>query len=305
MIAGVDWVTANAIKPAVANMSLGVNGAAPGVGMLDDSIDASIASGDHVRGRGRQQQRDACAAPARAEIPTAITVAATTIADSRARRSRTSARASTSSRPGLNIVSDWNSSNSATNTISGTSMATPHVAGAVARYLATNPCATPATVASAIVGNATPNKVTTPGTGTPNLLLTTSFLGANSGPAAPCAPPDLTVTAGYNLANLTWTIPADGGSPISGYNVYRSTTPGGEGAVPFATVSGVSNNSFTDNTATGGTTYYYQVARGERGRRGPARPNGRWFPSRRPSRRASGHGDGRKRQRQAHVDDPR
>ena len=139
-------------------------------------------------------------------------------------------------------------------------MATPHVVGAVARYLATNPCATPTDVATAILGNASSGKVTSPGTGSPNLLLNTTFLGANSAPVAPCSGPELSVTGGYDTAHLEWTIPSNGGSPITGYAIYRSTTPGGEGAVPLTTVSGVGTTTYDDATAAGGTTYYYEVA---------------------------------------------
>ena len=76
----------------------------------------------------------------------------------------------------------------------------------------------------------------------------------------PCTGPNVTLTADYNTVHLGWTIPSDGGSPITGYPIYRSTTPGGEGGVPLATVSGVSTTNYDDVTAFGGVTYYYQVA---------------------------------------------
>ncbi|MBY8852154.1 proprotein convertase P-domain-containing protein, partial [Saccharothrix sp. MB29] len=75
--------------------------------------------------------------------------------------------------PGQNITSAWHTNDTATNTISGTSMASPHVAGAAARYLAANPTATPPTVNAAIVAAATSDKITSPGTGSPNKLLYT------------------------------------------------------------------------------------------------------------------------------------
>jgi hypothetical protein len=89
--------------------------------------------------------------------------------------------------PGSNITSAWHTGTSATNTISGTSMATPHVAGAAALYLQGNPSATPATVNNALITTATPNKVTNPGTGSPNRLL---YVG--TGGTTP--PPDPTPT---------------------------------------------------------------------------------------------------------------
>ena len=73
--------------------------------------------------------------------------------------------------PGSSITSSWNTSDTATNTISGTSMATPHVVGAIARYLQNNPSATPAQVASALTSGATTGKVTSAGSGSPNRLL--------------------------------------------------------------------------------------------------------------------------------------
>ena len=75
--------------------------------------------------------------------------------------------------PGVDITSSWNTSDTATNTISGTSMATPHVTGAAALYLAGHPDASPADVEAALTAAATPDKIQNPGTGTPNKLLFT------------------------------------------------------------------------------------------------------------------------------------
>jgi subtilisin family serine protease len=78
--------------------------------------------------------------------------------------------------PGESITSDWIGSTDATNTISGTSMATPHVSGAAALYLSTTPAATPSQVAQALLDNATPNQMTSVPSGTPNRLLYTGFM---------------------------------------------------------------------------------------------------------------------------------
>jgi fibronectin type 3 domain-containing protein len=76
---------------------------------------------------------------------------------------------------------------------------------------------------------------------------------------APSAPTGLGASAGNGTVTLSWTAPtSNGGSPITGYNVYRSTTPGGEGSTPLAT--GVTTTSFNDPGVTNGTTYYYTVA---------------------------------------------
>lgn len=76
---------------------------------------------------------------------------------------------------GVNITSAWFTNATATNTISGTSMATPHVVGVAALYLQSNPAATPATVQSAIIAAASTGKVASPGTGSPNRLLFSSY----------------------------------------------------------------------------------------------------------------------------------
>src|SRR5262249_10046163 len=173
-IAAVDWVTANHIKPAVANMSLG----GPAYQAEDDAVKNSIAAGvTYVVAAGNETQ-DACnVTPARA--PNTITVGATTSSDVRASFSNYGTCVNIFA-PGLGITSAWFTGDSATNTISGTSMATPHVAGVAALYLESHPGATPAEVSRAILGAATPNKLSDVGTGSPNLLLY-SRLGGGGG----------------------------------------------------------------------------------------------------------------------------
>lgn len=165
VIAGINWVTSQHQASSVANMSLGGSASTS----LDTAVKNSISAGVTYAVAAGNDNRKACNySPAR--VPTAITVGATTSKDARASYSNYGTCLDLFA-PGSNIKSDWYGSNTATNTISGTSMATPHVTGVAALYLQAHPGASPATVASAITSNATPNVVTRPGTGSPNLLL--------------------------------------------------------------------------------------------------------------------------------------
>jgi subtilisin family serine protease len=174
VVAGIDWVTQNAVKPAVANMSLG-----GGVDTaIDAAVQASIASGVTYAIASGNSSSDACNfSPAR--VPEAITVNASDINDAQASFSNFGTCTDIYA-PGVDITSSWLSGG--TNTISGTSMATPHVAGAAALYLADHPDAAPADVATALTGNATPDKVTGAGAGSPNLLLFTGTGGGDPDP---------------------------------------------------------------------------------------------------------------------------
>jgi aqualysin 1 len=182
VIAGVDWVTGNRATPAVANMSLGGGISSA----LDDAVRRSITAGVTYAIAAGNSNANACNySPAR--VAQALTVGSTTSTDARSSFSNYGTCLDLFA-PGSSITSAWNTSDTATNTISGTSMATPHVAGAAALYLAENPGASPATVASGIVGSATPGKVGNPGSGSPNLLLYTLFGGAPPPPPPP--PPE-------------------------------------------------------------------------------------------------------------------
>ncbi|MFJ3980602.1 S8 family peptidase [Streptomyces fungicidicus] len=165
VIAGIDWVTANHSGPSVANLSLGGGASST----LDTAVRNSIASGvTYAVAAGNSSANASSYSPAR--VTEAITVGATTSTDARASYSNYGSVLDVFA-PGSSITAGWHTSDTATNTISGTSMATPHVAGAAAVHLAGHTSATPAQVASALVNGATTGKVTGPGSGSPNRLL--------------------------------------------------------------------------------------------------------------------------------------
>ncbi|MFD5596926.1 S8 family peptidase [Streptomyces griseorubiginosus] len=165
VIAGIDWVTNNHSGPSVANLSLGGGASST----LDTAVRNSIASGvTYAIAAGNSSANASSYSPAR--VTEAITVGATTSTDARASYSNYGSVLDIFA-PGSSITAGWYTSDTATNTISGTSMATPHVAGAAAVYLAGHTSATPAQVATALVNGSTSNAVTSPGSGSPNKLL--------------------------------------------------------------------------------------------------------------------------------------
>jgi subtilisin family serine protease len=187
VVTGVEWVTSSyqaRNKPSVANMSLGGGVTA----IADTAVANSIAAGVNYAIAAGNNNADACNfSPAR--VPPAFTVGATTYAlnpnpalpstDSRATFSNVGTCVDIFA-PGQNIKAAWIGSNTATSTISGTSMASPHVAGVVAVHLghllADNlPAESPAQVITYLRSVASPNRLANPGTGSPNLLLYSPF----------------------------------------------------------------------------------------------------------------------------------
>ena len=189
VIAGINWVTGDhqAGQPAVANMSLGGSASSS----LDTAVRNSIADGVTYALAAGNDNANACnSSPSR--TAEALTVGSTTSTDARSSFSNFGTCVDLFA-PGSSITSSWNTNDTATNTISGTSMATPHVAGAAALYLQGAPSAQPPAVNAAVISAATPNKVTNPGSGSPNKLLYSLF-GVT--PPVDTTPPDTTIASG-------------------------------------------------------------------------------------------------------------
>ncbi|WP_329429771.1 S8 family peptidase [Streptosporangium sp. NBC_01495] len=254
IIEGVDWVTANAVKPAVANMSLGGSASAT----LDTAVSNSIASGVVYALAAGNESTNACTrSPAR--VPAAITVGATTSTDARASYSNFGTCLDLFA-PGSAITSAWNTNDTAANTINGTSMASPHVAGAAALVLSGSPTATPAQVRDTIVTNATPGVVTNPGTGSPNLLL---YVGGGGGPG-PGPEPTVVYSDDFE-AERGWTVNPGGtdtattgrfergdpGQTSSGVITQPGTTPSGTYGLVSGAAAGASAG---DGDIDGGVT---------------------------------------------------
>ncbi|RDI21673.1 peptidase inhibitor I9 [Lentzea flaviverrucosa] len=233
VVGGIDWVTANAVKPAVANMSLGGGADAT----LDAAVRRSIASGVTYAIASGNSNTDACStSPAR--VTEAITVNSSTNTDARSSFSNYGSCTDIYA-PGSNIVSAWNTNDTATNNISGTSMATPHVAGAAALWLATHPTDSPAAVWNGINAASTPNKITNVGANTPNKLLYSLF-GAPSGNPSVTNPGTQTSTVG-TPASLQ--LSASGGTAPYSWSV--SGLPAGLSANASGAISGTPTTAGT------------------------------------------------------------
>jgi subtilisin family serine protease len=187
VVAGLDWIAANNDgAPAVANLSLGGGASAT----VDAAIGRLLTAGVTVVVAAGNANTDACGfSPAR--VPAALTVAATQNGDARASYSNTGTCVDLFA-PGTSITSAWSTSDTATATISGTSMASPHVAGAAAVVLGAEPALTPAQVAGRVVAATTTGVVTGAGAGSPNRLL---YVGSDPGsPPTTTVPPSTTTT---------------------------------------------------------------------------------------------------------------
>ena len=228
VIAGIDWVTAqknaNRTVPSAANMSLGGGYS----GTLNQAVTNSIAAGVVYAIAAGNSSADACnSSPASA--PTAITVGATDINDGFASFSNFGSCVDINA-PGVNITSAWIGGATATNTISGTSMATPHVAGAIALYLQGNPAATASQVDAALKTNASTTSVPS---GTTSRFLYSGFISAAPQPpvanfTSNCSSLACSFDAGSSTAQAgatySWTFgDATGGSGVTTSRSYAAS----------------------------------------------------------------------------------
>lgn len=183
IISGIDWVAKNHLARSVANLSLG----GEVTQSVDDAVKSLVAAGVTAAVAAGNSTADACqTSPAR--VPEVITVGATTKADQGATYTNHGSCVDLFA-PGTEVVSSYETSDDATYTMSGTSMATPHVTGVAALYLAAHGAATPNEVAKALVDGARQNRLSKIGPGSPNRLLNTTFLAGGTQPQDPAQPP--------------------------------------------------------------------------------------------------------------------
>jgi subtilisin family serine protease len=255
VIAGLDWIGANHIPgtPAVVNLSLG--GAASST--LDAAVSGLIEKGISVVVAAGNSSADACTfSPAR--VPAAITVAASTSSDSFASWSNFGNCVDVIA-PGAGIVSSWASSDTASAISSGTSMAAPHVAGAIALMLEDG-FIEPGVVAANLSATASKDKITNIGPGTLNALVFTDPLGSvpESEVSVPGVVGFLTFTASpRRTATASWTLPDDGGSPLTLVTVELFNGSGNRVATSY--LSGASTSLGYRNLKQG--TRYFVVVR--------------------------------------------
>jgi subtilisin family serine protease len=242
VIAGIDWITAHPALPAVANMSLGGSVSIA----LNDAVARSVAAGVSYAVAAGNSAGDACTASPASE-PSAITVAATDATDSFASFSNFGSCVDLSA-PGVNITSDWIGGSTATNTISGTSMAAPHVSGVAALYLSGSPSASPSDVAAVLSSNATAGVIRGLRTATPDRLLYSLIA-----PGSPPPPPEgSTARFSYTCSRLTCTFDASSSSQATAYS--WSFGDGDAGTGRSITHSFISRQTYTVwlNTEPGG-----------------------------------------------------
>ena len=194
VLAGMDWVAANAVRPGVVNMSLVTDSLSPA---LNEAAERLSALGFSVAVAAGNRSSDACNySPASA--PSVLTVAATNRLDQQSAWSNFGACVDLYA-PGSSIVSAWITSDTTYLNLGGTSMASPHVAGAAALYLQSRPSATPSEVSTAIIAAASKDVLDDLGAGSPNRMLMVSALGSST-PLTPTPAENQPPTASFTFS---------------------------------------------------------------------------------------------------------
>ena len=238
VLTGIDWVIENHMSaPAVMNLSIGADRSES----LNAAIDRAFLDGITVAVAAGNENTDACLKSPASSVSSALTVGATTNADTRAFFSNYGECLDLFA-PGFGITSAWHRTPTDAVTISGTSMASPHVAGLAARYLSAAPAAHPMQVMAAVIGDATPNVVTDAGPLSPNRLAfgdpdvipvppptmtptnpdaisAPPGSGTSTSPSLPGQPTRPVPLSGVQSSWLSWQETADGGLPITGHVV--------------------------------------------------------------------------------------
>jgi subtilisin family serine protease len=250
VIAGIDWVIANHVAgtPAVANMSLGGGRSSA----LDIAVRSAVADGVVFVVAAGNSTANACQSSPAGE-PLAITVGATTSADARSSFSNYGSCVDVFA-PGSSITSAWYTSTTASNTISGTSMASPHVAGVVALGLEIAPNSSVAQISEWITSTATQGVISNAGSGSPNLLVYSRLSATPPVAAAPSTTSTTSTTSAPSTTSTT-SVPSGGGGgdDSGGGGGGGDNGGGGDDAAPETTTTTIARPTVTTSTVPSST----------------------------------------------------
>lgn len=255
VIAGINWVAASPLRPAVANLSLGMSGISTAV---NSAVAGAVGKGVTMVVAAGNSNVDACTTSPASE-PTALTVGATDSNDQRASYSNWGSCLDLFA-PGSNISSAWYTASNATAVLNGTSMASPHVTGVAALALAANPNASPTDVSAFLLANASANQLGAIGTGSPNRLLYSLATGAPASVAKQVVAVK-SITASSSKSKTSWTAGAtvavrdvSTGAAVANVTVNGNFNPGGaKSCVTASTGSCKLTSSALKSTVTSST----------------------------------------------------